>query len=321
MREMTVTANDAGQRVDRFLQKALPLLPSSLAQKYIRLKRIKVNGKRTEQKYRLNEGDVLQLYINDEFFAENPSPAPYLTLTQPKLSICYEDSQILIVIKPPDMLCHSGEIQGEPTLVDHLKAYLYQSGAWRPEEEQSFVPALANRLDHGTGGLVLAAKTAPALKMLNEKIRMGEVHKFYLLAVHGKPSPPSGRLEGYLQKDEQSRRVAVTDGQTQGAKSAVTEYHVLETKGGLSLVECQLITGRTHQIRAQMAHLGTPILGDKKYGSQASNSGPKEPHQALWAHRVRFAFSTDADVLNYLSGQEFTTSEIPFLTKYFPPLD
>ena len=318
MREMTVTKNDAGQRVDRFLQKALPLLPGSLAQKYIRLKRIKVNGKRTEQKYRLQEGDILQLYLNDEFFAEKPSPAPYLTLAQPNLSICYEDEQILVVTKPPDMLCHSGDTKGEPALVDHIKAYLYQSGAWRPEEEQSFVPALANRLDHGTGGLVLAAKTAPALKMLNEKIRMGEVHKFYLLAVLGRPSPPSGRLEAYLQKDEQSRRVAVLDRQARGAKSAITQYRVLETRGELSLVECQLITGRTHQIRAQMAHLGCPILGDRKYGGQLQGHGPKEPHQALWAHRVRFAFSTDADVLNYLNDREFTTTEIPFLTKYFP---
>ena len=317
MREMRVTKNDAGQRVDRFLQKAVPLLPGSLAQKYIRLKRVKVNGKRTDQTYRLMEGDVLQLYINDAFFHEKQAEQACLTLTRPNLSISYEDEHILIVIKPPGILCHSGNTPGEITLVDQIKAHLYQSGAWRPEEEQSFVPALSNRLDRGTGGLVLAAKTAAALKMLNEKIRTGEVHKFYLLAVRGRPHPPAGRLEGYLQKEEKTRRVNITEAGAQGAKSALTLYRTLETRENLSLVECQIITGRTHQIRAQMAHLGTPILGDRKYSGAISGPGPKEPHQALWAHRLRFAFTADAGPLAYLDGREFISGQIPFRMKYF----
>ena len=321
MRELHVAKNDAGQRVDRFLQKAVPLLPGNLMQKYLRLKRIKVNGKRTERQYRLNEGDTIQLYINDEFFDVKSNKEPYLTHPPPNLSICYEDEHILILIKPPGLLCHSGDRQGEITLIDQVKSYLYHSAQWLPEKEQSFVPALANRLDRGTGGLVLAAKSARALKLLNEKIRRGEVHKFYLLAVRGRPEPQSGRLEGYLQRDRENRRVTLSDTGAQGGKSAITLYRTLETKNGLSLVECQLITGRTHQIRAQMAHLGSPILGDKKYGGPQPKNGPREPQQALWAHRVHFTFSTDAGVLSYLDGQSFTDADIPFLSKYFDHRD
>ena len=317
MREMTVTKNDAGQRVDRFLKKALPLLPGTLAQKYIRLKRIKVNGKRTERDYRLQEGDILQLYLNDDFFDSPQTLELYLTISQPSLSICYEDQHILIVVKPPGLLCHCGNTADEITLVDQVKAYLYQTDQWRPAEEQSFVPALSNRLDRGTGGLVMAAKSAPAQKILNEKIRQGEIHKDYLLAVCGRPNPPVGRIEGYLQKDGEKNLVAVSEAEAAGAKSAVTEYRTLETKGSLSLVECRLITGRSHQIRVQMAKLGTPILGDRKYGSPPSDGLPTEPQQALWAHRIQFAFSSDADVLQYLNGRAFFSLDIPFLANYF----
>jgi len=312
MREITVTTNDAGQRIDRFLQKALPALPGTLAQKYIRLKRIKVDGKRTERAYRLSEGDTIQLYISDEFFDKPPDMALYRTIVDPKLSVCYEDEHILIVNKPPNILCHSSTDPKEITLVDQMKAYLYQSGAWNPETEQSFVPALSNRLDRNTGGLVIAAKSAVAQRILNEKLRTGEIDKYYLLAVLGRPTPDSGRMEGHLVKDRAQNIVSIAEASDVDAKSAILEYQTLETTRDLSLVECKLITGRSHQIRVQMASLGTPILGDRKYGG-----GDREPHQALWAYRLRFAFPTDADELAYLTGREFHSTEVPFAAKYF----
>lgn len=313
MREITITKNDAGQRLDRFLQKALPALPGTLAQKYIRLKRIKVDGKRSERGYRLSEGDTIQLYIGDEFFETSPDKALYRTITKPALDLCYEDEHILLINKTPGILCHSSTDPREITLVDRVKAYLYQSGAWNPETEQSFTPALSNRLDRNTGGLVIAAKTAPARRILNEKLRIGEIDKYYLLAVCGRPAPDSGRIEGHLVKDRASNVVSIAEAHETDAKSAVLEYQTLKTAGDLSLVECRLITGRSHQIRVQMASLGTPILGDHKYGG-----GNREPHQALWAYKLRFAFPTDAGELTYLTGQEFCSGDVPFVAKYFP---
>jgi len=313
MREMTITKNDAGQRLDRFLQKAIPALPGTLAQKYIRLKRIKVDGKRTERSYRLCEGDTIQLYISDEFFETAADTALYRTIKQPILSVCYEDEHILIVNKPPGILCHSSTDPQEVTLVDQVKAYLYQSGAWNPAAEQSFVPALSNRLDRNTGGLVIAAKTAVAQRILNEKIRTGEIDKYYLLAVHGRPIPASGRIEGHLVKDRAQNIVHTAEAYETDAKSAILEYQTLETRDNISLIECKLITGRSHQIRVQMASLGTPLLGDRKYGGRDT-----EPYQALWAYKLRFAFTTDASDLAYLNGQEFHSEDAPFVTRWFP---
>ena len=312
MREMTITKNAADQRLDRFLQKALPALPPALAQKYIRLKRIKVDGKRTERGYRLCEGDTIQFYISDEFFETIPDAGLYRTITHPNLTVCYEDDHILIVDKPPNLLCHSGTSPDEITLVDQVKAYLYRSGAWNPETEQSFTPALCNRLDRNTGGLVISAKTAAAQRILNEKIRDGQVDKYYLLAVEGCPQAESGRIEGQLIKDRKQNIVRTADKNADDSVTAITEYRTIETKGDLSLVECKLITGRSHQIRVQMAGLGTPLLGDRKYGG-----GGDEPYQALWAYKIHFRFTTDAGALAYLNDQEFYSADIPFAAKYF----
>jgi len=312
MREMTITANDAGQRLDRFLQKALPGLPGTLAQKYIRTKRIKVDGKRTERSYRLSEGDTIQLYIGDEFFEQALDLGLYLSISDPALSICYEDEHILLVNKPPSILCHSSTDPEEVTLVDQVKAYLYQSGGWDPKVEQSFVPALSNRLDRNTGGLVIAAKSAASQRILNEKLRDGEIDKYYLLAVCGRPVPDCGRIEGHLVKDRANNIVHVAEAHEADAKTAVLEYQTLKTTGDVSLVECKLITGRSHQIRVQMASLGTPILGDRKYGG-----GDLEPYQALWAYRLRFSFTSDAGALAYLDGREFRSIEPPFVARWF----
>ena len=314
MREVTIYENDADQRLDRFLQKAFPKLSLGLSQKLIRKKRIKVNNARTEPNYRLMAGDTLQLYLSDELLAEKPQTKEFSGGT--KLDICYEDQQIIIIEKPPNIACHSGKNPEDITLVDMLKSYLHETGAWKPEREKSFVPALSNRLDRNTGGLVLAGKTAAAQKMLNEKIRTQEIDKYYLLAVYGTPNPPSGRIAAKLQKDGSTNEVQVVDDGADG-KDAITEYRTLDTRDDLSLVQCKLITGRSHQIRAHMAHIGTAILGDRKYGADIPKNAPKEKQQALWAHQVYFALPTDAGVLEYLRGKTFTSRNVPFVEKYF----
>ena len=318
MKEFTITQNDAGQRLDRFLAKAVPLLPASLAQKYIRLKRVKLNGKRAERDTRLTAGDTLQLYINDEFFDTPKEENAYLTVAAPKLHIVYEDENILLVDKKPGQAVHphDGAEYGK-TLIDHIQAYLYAKREWRPREENAFTPALCNRIDRNTGGIVIAAKNAESLRILNDKIKDREIEKFYLCAVTGTPKPSSGRLENYLFKDAKKNQVYVKDKPMPGAKPAATEYRVICTKGRLSLVECRLLTGRTHQIRVQMAHAGWPLLGDGKYGRERVNREYGEKGQALYSYRLRFDFPTDAGILNYLRGREFAVESVDFAEKYF----
>ena len=318
MKELRIGANDALQRLDRFVGKAVPLLPESLLQKYIRLKRIKVNGRGAKRDTRLNAGDIVQLYINDEFFEAPREENSYLKIAAPKLDLVYEDENILLADKKPGVLCHSAGKWDYNTLIAHIQAYAYQKGEWRPREEHAFAPALCNRIDRNTGGIVIAAKNAEALRILNEKIRDREIEKRYLCVVHGRPKPPAGRLEGYLFKDAKRNQVYVRPRPEPGARSAVTDYRTLQSRGGLSLVECTLLTGRTHQIRAQMAHAGWPLLGDGKYGSERQNRRYDETGgQALYSYYLRFDFPTDAGALNYLRGREFRVEDIGFVKKYF----
>ncbi len=319
MKELTVKKNDAGQRLDRFLAKSVPLLPASLAQKYIRLKRIKIDGKRADRDTRLAEGNLIQLYINDEFF-DTPKPEnAYLTVTAPRLNLVYEDENLLLVDKKPGQAVHphDGSEYGR-TLIDHIQAYLYAKGEWKPREENAFAPALCNRIDRNTGGIVIAAKNAEALRILNQKIKDRELEKRYLCVVHGTPKPPEGRLEGYLFKDAKQNRVYVTQRPQPGAKTAVTAYRTLASRAGLSLVECELLTGRTHQIRAMLAAAGTPLLGDGKYGRLDKRYD--RTYQALYSYKLRFAFTTDAGALAYLNGQSFQVERVDFVEEYFPEL-
>ena len=317
MKELTIGSNDAGQRLDRFLAKAVPLLPASLAQKYIRLKRIKRNGGRAQRDTRLEAGDRLQLYINDEFFDKPREDNAYLTVASPKLNIVYEDDHILLVDKRPGLAVHphDGAEYGH-TLIDHIQAYLYQKREWNPRMEHSFTPALCNRIDRNTGGIVIAAKTAEALRVMNQKIKDRELDKRYLAIVEGTPQPPKGSLKGYLFKDAVKNRVYVTDTPQTGAKTCQTNYRTLASANGLSLVECELITGRTHQIRAQFAHAGHPLLGDGKYGKLDKRFGRN--YQALYSYRLTFRFTTDAGELAYLDGKSFQVADVDFVTEYFP---
>lgn len=320
MREFTIGKNDAGQRLDRFIAKNLPLLPPALLQKYIRLKRVKVNGKGSKRDVRLAAGDVLQLYINDEFFDKPSEENMFLTVFQPRLEIIYEDENLLLVDKRPGMVVHADETEKVNTLINHIQAYLYQKKEWNPKQEHAFAPALCNRIDCNTGGIVIAAKNAEALRTINEKIKSHELEKSYLCVTVGRPRPAEGRVEGFLLKDEAKKQVSFYRRPIPGGKSAITLYQTLETRGELSLVECRLLTGRTHQIRVSMAELGCPLLGDGKYGNGTVNKRYHETRQALYSYRLGFAFSTDATPLNYLRGRVFTVEQVPFREKYFPRL-
>ncbi len=318
MREFTIGKNDAGQRLDRFVAKNLPLLPPALLQKYIRLKRIKVNGKGSKRDVRLETGDILQLYINDEFFDKPNEENLFLTVFKPQLNIVYEDDNLLLVDKRPGLSVHADETEKVNTLINHIQAYLYQKREWNPKWENAFAPALCNRIDRNTGGIVIAAKNAEALRIINEKIRAHELEKSYLCITVGCPKRPEGKIEGFLLKDEAKKEVRFFHKPVPGGKTAVTLYKTLESRNGLSLVECRLLTGRTHQIRVSMAEIGCPLLGDGKYGKGNVNRRYHETRQALYSYKLRFDFPTDAGTLNYLKGKEFTVENVPFREKYFP---
>ncbi|HCO62642.1 MAG TPA: RluA family pseudouridine synthase, partial [Clostridiales bacterium] len=271
MKEFTIGKNDAGQRLDRWLAKTLPLLPAPLAQKYIRLKRVKRNGKGAKRDVRLQAGDVLQLYINDEFFETPNRENAFLSVFKPQLDIVYEDEHLLLVNKRPGLVVHPDEQERVNTLITHIQAYLYQKKEWSPYWEHSFTPALCNRIDRNTGGIVIAAKDAETLRVMNQKIKDRELTKLYLCMIQGQMHPPAGELKGYLLKDEGRAQVQVFHRPVTGGKTALTRYQTLAVRNGLSLVECDLITGRTHQIRAQFADAGHPLVGDGKYGRERDN--------------------------------------------------
>ena len=317
MREFTIGKNDAGQRLDRFVARNLPLLPPALLQKYIRLKRIKVNGKGSKRDARLCVGDILQLYINDEFFDKPTEENLFLSVFRPQLNLVYEDENLLLVDKRPGMVVHADETEKVNTLINHIQAYLYQKKEWNPKWENAFAPALCNRIDRNTGGIVIAAKNAETLRIINEKIKNHELEKSYLCVTVGRPRPAEDRVEGFLRKDEAKKEVTFFDHPIPGGKTAVTLYRTLESRGELSLVECRLLTGRTHQIRVSMAHLGCPLLGDGKYGRGDVNRRYGETRQALYSYKLRFAFSSPAGLLDYLQNRTFCVEAVPFRDKYF----
>jgi 23S rRNA pseudouridine955/2504/2580 synthase len=260
---------------------------------------------------------VLQLYINDEFFDQPREDNMFLTLFKPSLDIVYEDENIMLLNKRPGLVVHADETEKVNTLINHIQAYLYQKREWNPRWENAFTPALCNRIDRNTGGLVIAAKNAETLRIINEKIRDREIEKRYLCITVGRPKPSEGTIACFLLKDEKKNTVRVYHKPVPGGKTAVTHFETLETRGELSLVEVALETGRTHQIRASFADLGCPLLGDGKYGRGEVNRRYGETRQALYSYKLTFDFPTDAGLLNYLRGRSFTVEDVPFREKYF----
>ena len=318
MQILIIKKNDAGQRLDKFLTKAVHGLPASLMYKYIRTKKIKVNRKRCEQKYILQEGDEIQLFIRDEFFDSPEKDDGALTRITPKLDIVYEDDNIILCNKRPGVLVHEDDSAKDNTLIMHIKAYLYQKGEYDPDDEQSFAPALCNRIDRNTGGIVIAAKTAEALRVMNEKIKNDEIRKFYLCAAHGKMPKRSDTLTGYLKKNSANNLVTISDKEKDGYKHIITKYKVISENRNSSLVEVELVTGRTHQIRAHLSHIGNPLLGDGKYGINRDDRASGYKYQALYSYRLIFDFKGE-DALDYLKGKQVALApESIWFIKDFP---
>jgi len=300
LREIIIQKNDANQRLDKFLFKYLESAPQSLIYKGIRKGRIKVNGKKSDISYKLQLDDKLQLYINDEFF-ETENNIGILNIKF-SLDIVYEDDYILVANKPAGLLCHEDANERRHTLINYVQAYLYQKGEYHPEAEQSFAPALCHRIDRNTAGLVITAKTAEALRVINDKIKHREIDKFYLAKVRGKTAPQSGELVHYLFKDSKQNRVYAYDKPKIGTSKAVSRYKTISFDGNDTLIEVQLISGRTHQIRAQFAHIGHPLVGDGKYNSNVRYNDKTQKHQELQAYKLIFNFTTPAGELEYLKG-------------------
>jgi 23S rRNA pseudouridine955/2504/2580 synthase len=289
MKKLVVGQNDAQQRLDKFLAKLLKDAPTGMIYKWIRKKRVKVNGKKQEISYMLKLGDELELYINDAFFAQNKAE---VKKSQP-ISVVYEDKNLIIVDKPSGIAVH-GE---DGCLLERIHYYLYKKGEFDPKAENTFSPALCNRIDKNTSGLVIAAKNAASLRIINEKLRNREIDKLYRCKVEGAVFPREGKIYGYTKKDEKQRKVYFYKKKVDGAKESLTYYRCLDDEGN---VEVKLITGRTHQIRASFASIGHPLVGDVKYGAKKNG---KNDFQQLRAYKLEFNFTSPAGELDYLKGK------------------
>lgn len=304
MREVTINANDANQRLDKFLTKYMPGLPQGMLYKGLRKNCVRINGKHAKKgDVMLREGDILSLYFKDEFFKETKTFVPIKS----NLKIVYEDENLLLIDKEPGTVVHADDKGTENTLIRRVQSYLFEKGEYDPANEHSFAPALANRLDRNTGGIIIAAKNAEALRVINQKIKNREIKKLYLCVAEGQ-TEPSGELTAYLTRGD--KIVSVSDAPSADAKEIKTRYRQIASKDNLSLLEVELLTGRTHQIRAQLSHIGHPLAGDTKYGAKKT-----ENRYMLYSYKLVFDFQSDAGILNYMTGKAFSVT-VDFADKF-----
>ncbi len=304
MHSFIIGENDAGQRADKFIRKACPTLPQSLLYKTFRKKDVKCDGKRIPPETILNAGSTLQIYLPEDCFTEKKAPVISQT-PLPAPDVVYEDADIAILRKPMNLPVHADDHGTEDTLIARFLQYLQEKNDYDPSKEQSFTPALCNRLDRNTEGFVIAAKTAQALRFLNEKIRIGEVQKQYLCVVVGAPPKQSDIVTAYHKKLSENQAV-LSETPRVGFKEIRTGYELLAQKDGFSLILVTLYTGRTHQIRVQMAALGCPILGDPRYGNMQVNIAQGQKHQLLSACRLRFRFTEAPERFLHLKDKVFS---------------
>ena len=302
MHTFTIGANDAGQRADKFLLKACPKLPKSLLYKTFRKKDVKLGGKRIPPETFLQAGDELTVYLPDEYFAAAPKPQRIAALPLPE--IVYEDDNIALMKKPVDLPVHADDKGSADTLAGRFLYYLAKSGAYDPANEQSFSPALCNRLDRNTEGFVIGAKNAAALRGMNTLIRENRVIKQYLCITAGIPPKQHDTVTAYHRRIE-GKSAEISETPREGFREIVTEYELLQKHDDLALLLITLHTGRTHQIRAQMAALRCPLLGDSRYGFAKVNRRYAEPHQLLAACLLRFDVPAEGHLLSALHGKAF----------------
>lgn len=316
MISVTVPEKYHQKKLDRFLTEYFKKLPRSAVFKALRNKDIRVNGKKIIENISVQAGDVLDVYIKDDVLYGADRGTVLLSADRqknrpPVYNIIYEDQNLLMVNKKPGIPVDNASDANEASLIDMVTLYLQEKGEYIPGKTDHFAPALCHRLDRNTGGIVIIAKTQEALDIMLDKIKNHEVKKFYQCIVMGCPQPLHTELRHYLFKDSRKSQVYISEIKKPGYVEIITRYKVLETGEEMSRLEVELVTGRTHQIRAHLAYIGHPIVGDGKYGVNKFNRKVGAKNQALWAYKVVFDF-TDGGVLNYLKGSVFETNDIEF---------
>jgi 23S rRNA pseudouridine955/2504/2580 synthase len=308
--KVTVGSNEAGQRIDKFLRKWLKDVPLSAIYRSIRKGDVKVNGKKVKEKYSILEGDEVELR---ELKSEEKKEK--FVRVDNKLKILYEDEDILLVEKWPGVLVHSDRKNGESTLTDFVLSYLYDKGAYDPESEITFTPASCNRLDRNTSGIVVFGKTYEGLKAMNEMMRERKIEKFYQALVKGRIK--DGYYEAYISKTQDSNISTIHETEQRGFKKIAMNVKTIESCGSFSLVELELLTGRSHQLRAHLAHLGNPIIGDLKYGERKLNNFFVNKYgldyQFLYAYKLIFRDCPER--FAYLENKTIAVALPPILKK------
>lgn len=302
MRTIIVDEKQGNKRIDKYLRESFANMPSSALFKAFRKKDIKVNGIRVKEDHIVLPGDKLEIFIVDEIL--DGAPVKNDARLNKGFTVIFEDSNILIANKEQGIPVHPDRDQASGTLIDMVQEYLKLKGEYKPDKPGAFPPSLCHRLDRNTGGLIIIAKNEESLRILLEKIKGKEIKKYYQCLVKGKMEKEYRELKAYLQKDERKSRVFISDVPVRGALEIITRYRVISYENEMSRLEVELVTGRTHQIRAHLAHIGHPIIGDGKYGTNAVNRPLGAKVQALWAYKLVFDFK-NAGILNYLKGKTF----------------
>ncbi|MGL4736280.1 MAG: RluA family pseudouridine synthase [Cellulosilyticaceae bacterium] len=307
MREITITHLEANQRLDKFLMKYMKKCPKSYIYKCMRTKKIKYNGKKPQGNEILQENDVLRLFLTEQQLAEFQEIAP-INEVPIHFSTVYEDEHILIVNKPLGLLTQKDTKTGT-SLAEEVLTYLTQNSSYDAVTAKGFTPAPCNRLDRNTAGIVLVGKNLPATQTLSEMLKTKQISKYYMSIVLGRISKPI-TLKGYHIKEQGRNEVKIVDHYVEGAKPVETRILPLQHNGRYTLIEVQLVTGKTHQIRAHLSQIGHPIIGDPKYGEASENNYFKGKYglqyQFLCAYKVKFELCKEP--FQYLQDRVFTVT-------------